>query len=83
MFVDQNNPFVLSFLRKTPHDRESVLVILNMSAEPRKFAVHLAPYGITQKTARVLLSAPEESAQPVSLADLFLAPFGVLIAAVP
>jgi len=82
VLLDQGNPFVLSYLRKNPHRGESVLVVLNMSAEPRKLALYLDPYGITQKTVRVLLSVPDDTAQPISATNLTVAPFGVLIAAV-
>jgi len=81
ILLDRENPFVLSFLRKGPHHGEFVLVILNMSAEPRQLALHLAPFGITQKAARVLLSAPQQPSQSISFTDLTLAPFGVLLAA--
>lgn len=82
VFLDYGNPFVLSFLRKGPHRGESVLVVLNMSAEPRQLALHLAPYGITGKIARPLLAAPDTGNQAISTTDLTIAPFGLLIAAV-
>ena len=82
LLLDRGNPFVLSYLRKNPHHGESVLVVLNMSAEPRQLALHLAPYGITGKVARPLLAAPDTGNQAISTTDLTIAPFGVLIAAV-
>jgi alpha-glucosidase len=82
LLLDRDNPFVLSYLRKNPHPGESVLIVLNMSAEPRKLALHLAPYGITGKIARPLLAAPDGGNQAPSTTNLTIAPFGVLIAAV-
>jgi alpha-glucosidase len=82
VLLDKGNPFVLSYLRQNPHHGESVLVVLNMSAEPRKLALPLAPYGITGMAARPLLAAPDGGNQAVSTAGLTIAPFGVLIAAV-
>jgi len=82
VFLNRDDPFVLSFLRKNPHHGESILVVLNMSPQPRQLALHLAPYGITQRTATVLLSSPQPSSQSISLANLTLAPFAVFLASV-
>src|SRR5262249_36119058 len=40
VLLDKRNPFVLSYLRKSPHHGESILIVLNMSAQPRRITVH-------------------------------------------
>jgi alpha-glucosidase len=82
VFLNRDDPFVLSFLRKNPHHGESILVVLNMSPQPRQLALHLAPYGITERSATVLLSSPQPSSQSISLANLTLTPFAVFLASV-
>jgi alpha-glucosidase len=80
--LDPDNPFVLSYLRKGRPDGESVLLILNMSAELRKLALDLRPHGITRDSARTLLASPEFTDQRVSMGELQIAPFGVFVGAV-
>ena len=80
--LDQNNPFVLSYLRKTTGKGDSLLVVLNMTGERRTLRLELAPQGITQKTSRPLLTAPEISDESLLIDNLTLAPFGVYIGAV-
>jgi len=50
--LDESNPNVLSFLRRSPG--EAVLVVLNMSGTDQKVALDLGPYGLTA-TRRVML----------------------------
>jgi alpha-glucosidase len=75
--VNPDDANVLSFLRKGPNG--SVLVALNMSAEPRQMKFNLRGHGITAATADVLLSAPEMP-QRMNVNDTTIPPFGVLIA---
>ena len=80
IFLNKDNPYVLSFLRKNPGSGESVIVVLNMSAAPRNIVLSLTPYGITQKKLKPLLAAPEISGESIS--NLTIAPYGVLIGAI-
>jgi alpha-glucosidase len=80
--LDQNNSFVLSYFRKTAGKGDSLLVVLNLTGEQRTLRLDLAPQGITQKTSRPLLTAPEISDESLLIDNLTLAPFGVYIGAV-
>jgi alpha-glucosidase len=82
ILLDRDDPFVLSYLRKDPRGGESVLVVLNMSAEPKKLTLDLTPHGITRNTAKPLLATPEVHDRAISTTNLTIAPFGVFIAAV-
>jgi alpha-glucosidase len=82
VLLDQDNPFVLSYLCKGRPGEESVLVALNMSGKSRKLALNLKSYGIGGDTARLLLSSPELVEQRASTTELRIAPFGVVIGAV-
>jgi alpha-glucosidase len=82
IFLDRNNPSVLSYLRKNPQGGESVLIILNMSGQERKVSLHLSVDGIVQNTARILLAAPEMRGESVSTTNFTIAPLGVLIGAI-
>ena len=79
--LDRDDPNVLAFLRKSPGNGDSVLVVLNMSAQERSVKFDLASLGIKASSAKPLLSSPEiEKAVP--LADLKIAPLGVFIGSV-
>lgn len=79
--LDRQDPYVLAYLRKNPAAGDSVLVVLNMSAEPHILNLKLASLGIHDGSARTLLSAPDMS-QDATLAQLAIPPFGVLVASV-
>jgi alpha-glucosidase len=80
--LNRQDEHVLSWLRKNPQQGDSVIVALNMSAEPRTISLDLKPYGITQLTARPLLTSPGRDRVTVPLSGITLAPFDVFIAAV-
>lgn len=82
MLLDRKNPFVLSYLRKNPHGGQSILVVLNMTAETREVALHLAPFGITNKMARPLLAVPEVPDGGISTAHFTIGAFGIFVGAV-
>jgi alpha-glucosidase len=79
--LNRDDPHVLSFLRKSA-DGHSVIVALNMSAQPHTVAFDLTAYGLRSQSATLLLAAPRDSRNEVSLKSLVLPPFGVLIASV-
>jgi alpha-glucosidase len=80
--LNRQDEHVLSWLRKNPQQGDSVIVALNMSAEPRKISLDLKSHGITQLTARPLLTSPGRDTGAVPLSEITLAPFGVFIGAV-
>ncbi len=53
-----------------------------MSAEPRTVSFRLKGFGVEGTTARVLVSAPQQSNSDLPLNEVKLAPFAVLIAEV-
>ncbi len=73
--INKNDPDVFAFLRKT--DESTILVALNMSAEPRTISVKLQP-----ATTAILYSSPASASDSVALHKIALAPFGVLVAKV-
>ncbi|MGZ4813827.1 MAG: glycoside hydrolase family 13 protein [Terriglobales bacterium] len=78
--INPEDPNVLSFLRKA--GGASVLVALNMSAQPQTVKFDLKTEGITGATAKPLLSAPKSGDSPVPLNVVSLPPFGVFVAEV-
>jgi alpha-glucosidase len=80
--VNRDDANVLAYLRKGPGGADSVLVALNMSAEPRTVSFKLKGFGVAGTDARVLISAPQQSNSDLSLDEVKLAPFAVLIATV-
>ena len=80
--LNRDDASVLSFLRKNPGTGGSVLVALNMSASPQTVSFDLASFGLHEKSAIPILTAPENAAAAVSLSGITIPPFGVFIAAV-
>ena len=80
--LNREDSQVLSWLRKNPRQGESVIVAVNMSAKPRRLSFDLRPHGITQFTARPLLTSPGQNNAAVPLSVITLPPFGVFIGAV-
>ena len=75
--LNEDDPNVLSYLRKDKND--DILVMLNMSNSPQKIKWNLAPQGFASPKLTVLLSTfqPPTSAAPADAVDL--PPFGALI----
>ena len=80
--VNRDHPHVLSYLRKGPDGASSVLVALNMSAEPQTVMFKLKGFGVLGASAHVLLAAPQQISSDLSLDEIKLAPFAVLVATV-
>jgi alpha-glucosidase len=80
--VNCHDADVLSYLRKNPNDGESLLIVLNMSNQPKSVVFDLKPQSISGSTARPLLVYPSTSATNVPLGTISLPPFGTLVAAV-
>jgi oligo-1,6-glucosidase len=77
--LDRDDPYVLAFLRKNPGAGDSVLVVLNMSGEPRTVKFDLASLGIKERSAKMLLASPEPEQTSLPLEHFAIAPFGVFI----
>ena len=77
--VDEENPYVFSYLRKS--GGSNVLVLLNMSTEPRTISLNLAK-NVPGTTAVPLYSSPSSFNEVIRLERIALAPFGVLVAKV-
>ena len=77
--LDRDNPHVLSYLRKNPSKGDAVLVVLNMSSEPRALKLDLAAPGFKATSANTLMASPEVGAAPILLTNFTIAPFGVFI----
>jgi alpha-glucosidase len=75
--VNENDPNMLSYLRKT--DNGSVLVALNMSATPQQLKYDVSAQGIKQARAATLLATPPQTGKQVALDAITLPAFGVYI----
>lgn len=80
--LDPENPNVLAYLRKSQGTGHSILVVLNMSAQPQTVRYDLGSLGVKGNDARPLLTAPEKETKPASLRSIEIPPFGVFIGAV-
>jgi alpha-glucosidase len=78
--VNRDDPSVLAYLRKTPGGADSVLVALNMSAEPQTVSFKLKGFGVNGSSLQVLVAAPKEASEALDVKNVTLEPFGVLIA---
>jgi alpha-glucosidase len=81
--VDEENPYVFSYLRRSAGS--TVLVSLNMSSEPRTISLktislNLATRSAPGTTAQPLYSSPSGANNAIPLDRIPLAPFGVLVA---
>jgi alpha-glucosidase len=80
--LDPDNPHVLAYLRKNPGEGKSVLVVLNMSADPQKVSYDLSPLGMKINNATPLLASPSVTDKAVDLSGFTVQPYGVFIGAV-
>jgi alpha-glucosidase len=78
--IDEQNPYVFSFLRKA--SGSTVFVSLNMSAEPHTVYLNLAGKGVKGTALKPLYSSPPFGDETVSADHIALPPFGVLVAKV-
>jgi alpha-glucosidase len=78
--VDDENPYVFSFLRRT--DDETILVALNMSGEQRTVSLNLASKNVSATTATTLYASPPSAPVTTQLGHIQLVAFGVLVAKV-
>jgi alpha-glucosidase len=76
--LDAGNRNVLSYVRATAQGGRLVVVALNMSATPQSLSLHLPGQSTEMQEVKTLLKSPD-TADPSSLSDIQLAPFGVYI----
>ena len=80
--LNQEDPYVLAFLRKKPGNSEAILVVLNMSAEAKTVKFDLAADGVKESSAKPLIAAPEIGPESTQLAHFTVPAFGVFIGSV-
>ncbi len=80
--LDRDDPFVFAYLRKKPGKGDAILVVLNMSGEPRTVKLDLAADGIRDSSARPLIAAPEMAQEATVLNHFTIPAFGVFIGSV-
>ena len=76
------DPYVLAYLRKKPNNSDVILVVLNMSAEPRTVKFDLAAEGIGDSSAKPLIASPEMGHDSTLLSHFTMPEFGVFIGSV-
>jgi len=80
--LDRDDPYVFAYLRKNSGKGDSMLVVLNMSGEPRTVKLDLFALGFKADAAKTVLSAPEIGQDTVPLTHLTVPPFGVFLGSV-
>jgi len=80
--LNREDLFVLSFLRKKPGSSDAILVVLNMSAEPRTVKFDLAAHGVKESSATPLIAAPQIGHEATALTHFTIPAFGVFIGTV-
>jgi alpha-glucosidase len=78
--LNQEDPNVLSFLRK--YKDEAVLVVLNMSAAAQNVSFDLGPQGYASAKGNALVTTDKALNGEHTLQQVSMQPFGVYIAAV-
>jgi alpha-glucosidase len=81
VMLDRSNSHVLSYVRVAA-DGGTILVALNLSAEPATFRPGLAAAGVHGSHLRTLLASPDSTDAAAVDGPVTLAPFGTLVAAV-
>jgi alpha-glucosidase len=81
VMLDRTSPQVLSYARIAPGG-ETVIVALNMSAQPQTIRLGLAAAGVHGSHLRTLLASPAPVALPAADAAVTLEPFAAWVAAV-
>jgi hypothetical protein len=76
--LEVTNPNVLSYVRTAVQGGRPVVVVLNMSAARQSLSLHLPGQSAEAQKANTLVKSPG-GADPSSLSDIQLAPFGVYI----
>jgi alpha-glucosidase len=80
--VNRDDQNVLAYLRTGADGADSVLVALNMSAQPQTVSFKLNGFGVSGSSLQVLVAAPKQTNEQLGLEKIRLDPFGVLVAEV-
>ena len=80
VMLDGSNPHVLTYARVAPGG-ETLLVSLNMSAQPQTISLGLAPAGVRGTHLQTLLASPEPITVTAADRPVTLKPFAAWIAA--
>jgi len=80
--LDRDDAHVFAYLRKNPAKGDSILVALNMSAEPRTVKLDLSALGLKANSAKTLVAAPQIGNGSVSFTHFVIPPFGVFVRSV-
>jgi alpha-glucosidase len=75
--LNENDPNVLSYLRR--YKDEAVLVVLNMSSSAQKVSFDLQAQGLSASKATTMLATGERNRESVALKAIPLEPFSVYI----
>jgi alpha-glucosidase len=78
--LNEHDPNVLSYLRKSSH--AAMIVVINMSTSPQNVSFNLAPQGLGAGAAQTILTTQASLKNNSSLQQLALEPFAVYIARV-
>jgi len=81
VMLDRANGQVLTYARLAP-DGETIVVALNMSAQPQTILLELAASGVRGSHLNTLLASPAPNLQAAADRPLTLAPFAAWVAAV-
>ena len=82
VMLDNTNPNVLSFLRKTTDGAGAVLVSLNMSAEPQTVHLDLSKTGIKGKSLKTLLTNADPLKETADASNTTLPAYASFVAEV-
>jgi alpha-glucosidase len=75
--LNENDPNVLSYLRR--YKDEAVLVVLNMSSSAQKVSFDLQAQGLSASKATAMLATGKRNRESVALKAISLEPFSVYI----
>ena len=78
--LNENNPNVVSYLRRYKND--AVLVVLNMSGTEQQVSFDLKPQGFSSQKATTLLTTDSQQAKEINPSQLPLKPFAVYVATI-
>lgn len=82
VMIDVTNPRVLSYVRKPPKGAASVVVSLNMTAEPQTISLDLSQAGVASQHVKTLLASDASLTAVSSTHNVRLPPYASWIASI-
>ena len=82
VMLDENNPHVLSYLRKGVNGSPSIVVVLNFTAQPQTISLDTQAAGVKATTVKTLLTNDSSLEQTNSLNKITLSPFASWIGSI-